>query len=123
MFRRDLKPIPGILDVLKALIIQTCVASSGPQERMRTTLDKTGLLPDFDGRLFSATEVEHGKPAPDLFLYGANKMGARPQNCALIEDAIVGVQGGISAAMTVFGFATHSDRKHWPMRGWGSSST
>jgi phosphoglycolate phosphatase len=111
MFRRDLEPVPGIVEVLSTLMVPTCVASSGEHERMQTTLGKTGLLPKFEGRLFSATEVEYGKPAPDLFLYAANKMDARPKNCAVIEDAIPGVQAGISAGMTVFGFAAHADPK------------
>jgi len=109
MFRRDLEPIPGIVDVLDSLIVPTCVASSGTHLRMRTTLGITRLLTMFDGRMFSATEVEHGKPAPDLFLYAASRMGTTPENCAVIEDAIVGVQAGVSAGMAVFGYATHAD--------------
>lgn len=109
MFRRDLEPIPGIVDVLDTLAVPTCVASSGSHTRMRTTLGKTGLLRRFDGRMFSATEVEHGKPAPDLFLYAAGKMGASPENCAVIEDTIVGVEAGVSAGMAVFGYANSTD--------------
>lgn len=109
MFRRDLEPIPGIVDVLDTLAVPTCVASSASHTRMHTTLGKTGLLPRFDGRMFSATEVEHGKPAPDLFLYAAGKMGARPENCAVIEDTIVGVEAGVSAGMAVFGYANSTD--------------
>ena len=109
MFRRDLEPISGIVEVLDSLTVPACVASSGTHTRMRTTLGKTGLLPRFDGLMFSATEVEHGKPAPDLFLYAAGKMGATPENCAVIEDTIVGVQAGASAGMAVFGYAAQSD--------------
>jgi beta-phosphoglucomutase-like phosphatase (HAD superfamily) len=75
---RELAPVPGIvaaLDAIAARGLPTCVASSGEHERMRFTLGRTGLLPRFDGRLFSATEVARGKPAPDLFLHAARTMG------------------------------------------------
>ena len=76
--------------------------------KMRTTLGITGLLPRFEGRLFSATEVAHGKPAPDLFLHAAARCGVTPDACLLVEDAPAGVIGGRAAGMTVCGYAGHS---------------
>ena len=73
--------------------------------RRRTTLGATGLLPLFDGRLFSGTEVARGKPAPDVFLHAAERMGAAPARTAVVEDSVKGVLAGYAAGMTVFGFA------------------
>jgi HAD superfamily hydrolase (TIGR01509 family) len=74
----ELQPVDGVVEALDAITIPTCVASSGSHEKMRFTLGLTGLLERFDGRIFSASEVANGKPAPDLFLYAAGQMGAEP---------------------------------------------
>jgi HAD superfamily hydrolase (TIGR01509 family) len=108
VFDRELTAVDGIpdlLDVLDAAGVATCVASSGTHGRMRLTLGLTGLHERFDGRIFSASEVEHGKPAPDLFLHAAERMGVPPEHCSVIEDSVYGVQAGVAAGMTVHGFA------------------
>ncbi|MBM2812934.1 MAG: HAD-superfamily hydrolase, subfamily variant 3, partial [Chloroflexi bacterium] len=64
LFRRELQPIPGVIGVLDCIKTPTCVASSGTHEKLEVTLGATGLLDRFAGRIFSATEVERGKPAP-----------------------------------------------------------
>ncbi len=103
--RARVKAIPGVRDVLEGLDSPYCIASSGDHEKMQITLGATGLLPLFEGRLYSATEVARGKPAPDVFLLAAQRMGARPERTAVIEDSINGVLAGRAAGMTVFGFA------------------
>ena len=70
-FEQELQPVPGVVDALDAIALPGCVASSASHEKMRFTLGHTGLWERFEGRIFSATEVEHGKPAPDLFLHAA----------------------------------------------------
>jgi HAD superfamily hydrolase (TIGR01509 family) len=108
---RELAPVPGIvaaLDAIAARGLPTCVASSGEHERMRFTLGRTGLLPRFDGRLFSATEVARGKPAPDLFLHAARAMGFDPATTVVVEDTVPGAQAGVAAGMRVLGFARQS---------------
>ena len=81
------------------------MASSGSHEKIRTSLGTTGLLARFDGRIFSATDVEHGKPAPDLFLHAAASMGFAPADCVVVEDAPAGVAAGRAAGMRVLGYA------------------
>ena len=103
--RRELRPVPGIVPALDAISAPTCVASSGAHEKIRTSLDTTGLLARFEGRIFSATEVEHGKPAPDLFLHAAAAMGHAPADCVVVEDAPAGVAAGRAAGMTVLGYS------------------
>jgi len=72
---------------------------------MRFTLGMTGLIDRFEGRIFSADEVERGKPAPDIFLHAARQMGVLPARCAVVEDSISGVTAGLAAEMAVFAFA------------------
>jgi HAD superfamily hydrolase (TIGR01509 family) len=108
----SVEPTPGIaevLDTLAARAIPVCVASSGTHAKIRTTLGRTGLLPRLEGRIFSGTEVRRGKPAPDLFLHAARTLGADPARCAVVEDAVPGVEGARAAGMRVFGYAAHSD--------------
>jgi HAD superfamily hydrolase (TIGR01509 family) len=104
-FEEELQPVPGIVAALDAITLPNCVASSASIEKMRFTLGHTGLWDRFDGRIFSATEVAHGKPAPDLFLHAAAAMGWEPAACAVVEDSPAGVEAGLSAGMTVFGYA------------------
>lgn len=104
-FQRELRPVPGIISALDRISVPICVASNGNLDKMRTALDITGLLPRFEGRLFSVTEVARGKPFPDLFLYAAQRMGAIPARCVVVEDSPLGVQAGIAAGMHVFGYA------------------
>jgi HAD superfamily hydrolase (TIGR01509 family) len=110
-----LQPVPGVprvLDALDAAGTPYCLASSGGHERIRNALTATGLLDRFDGRIFSAEDVAHGKPAPDLFLHAADSMGAKPEACVVIEDSPLGVEAAKRAGMTVYGFAamTPEDR-------------
>jgi beta-phosphoglucomutase-like phosphatase (HAD superfamily) len=64
----------------------------------------TGLLPNFENKLFSVTEVARGKPFPDVFLYAAAKSGALASECAVVEDTPTGVTAGVAAGMTVYGY-------------------
>ncbi len=119
-FALHLKPVAGVVEALDALAASetlTCVASSGGHEKMRFTLGLTGLWDRFEGRIFSATEVAHGKPAPDLFLHAAERMGVDPAACAVVEDSRYGVEAARAAGMRVFAYGaglTHPDRLAGP---------
>ena len=106
-FRSELVAVDGAADALRALAaagVATCVASSGSHDKMGVTLRTTGLWPLVEGRIFSASEVAHGKPEPDLFLHAARSMGADPARCAVVEDSVPGVRAALAAGMTVFGY-------------------
>jgi FGGY-family pentulose kinase/HAD superfamily hydrolase (TIGR01509 family) len=103
-FRRELEPIDDIIKTLRHLNIPFCVASSSQMERMRLSLEVTGLLPAFEGKLFSTGMVAQGKPAPDLFLLAAKTLKAKPERCLVIEDSPAGVMAAKRAGMSVFGF-------------------
>ncbi|WP_369195823.1 HAD family hydrolase [Streptomyces djakartensis] len=115
-FERDLKPVEGVEEVLQKLTadaVPYCVASSGSHERIRVGHRTTGLDRWFDeGRVFSSQDVGRGKPAPDLFLYAAQRMGVAPERCVVVEDSPLGVQAAVAAGMDVYGFTamTPADR-------------
>ena len=99
-----LRPVLGVLEMLQNFKLPCCVASSGSHDKMLFTLGITGLLSRFANRLYSVTEVAHGKPAPDVFLYAAAQCSAKPDTCAVVEDTPTGVAAGVAAGMTVFGY-------------------
>jgi HAD superfamily hydrolase (TIGR01509 family) len=103
-FRSGLGPVAGVGAVLERLQIPTCVASSSDFDRVTFSLSLTGLESHFDGRLYTSQMVKRGKPAPDLFLYAAEKMRADPARTLVIEDSVSGVSAGKAAGMTVWGF-------------------
>lgn len=84
-----------------------CVASSGNHERIRVGHRKTGLDQWFEEEwIFSAEDVGQGKPAPDLFLHAAERMGVPPERCVVIEDSPLGVEAARAAGMDVYGFTS-----------------
>lgn len=103
--RRDLRSVPGIIDALDVITVPSCVASNGSHEKMQFTLGLTGLLTRFDGRIFSASEVALGKPAPDLFLHVSSTLGYKPSDCVVVEDSVAGVQAALAADMNVIAYA------------------
>jgi HAD superfamily hydrolase (TIGR01509 family) len=104
VLRERVQPVEGVRAVLETLTIPFCIASSGGYDKMGITLGATGLKPFFEGRLFSATEVARGKPAPDIFLFAAERMRAEPKRTVVIEDTVNGVRAGFAAGMTVLGY-------------------
>ncbi len=110
-----LEAVEGVveaLDVLDAIGVPTCVASSGTHEKMRHTLGRTGLYERFAGRIFSAVDVARGKPAPDLFLHAAASMGVPPDACVVVEDSRYGVQAARAAGMRCLGYAGGLTQAH-----------
>jgi HAD superfamily hydrolase (TIGR01509 family) len=104
-YAADLRAVDGIVEVLDQLTVPTCVASSGSHDKLRLTLGHTGLYGRFEGRIFSGYEVANGKPAPDLFLHAASRMGVDPVGCAVVEDSRWGVEAARAAGMRAFGYA------------------
>lgn len=104
--RNEVKPIDGVEEIVQALDVPYCVASSGDYTKMRATLGTTGLLSLFDGRIFSAVDVARAKPAPDVFLHAAEKMRADPARTTVIEDTVSGVTAARAAGMTVYAYAS-----------------
>jgi HAD superfamily hydrolase (TIGR01509 family) len=109
-----IKGIPALLANLNKNGMTICVASSGTLDKINKSLTVTGLIQYFNNKtIFSAQNVQNGKPAPDLFLFAADKMGYEPKDCIVIEDSLAGIEAAIAANMHVIGFLagshTHSD--------------
>ena len=112
MFRgiceRELEAVDGVVDALDGIAatgVPLCVASNGMLHDVVRNLGQVGIHDRFDGRIFSATDVAVGKPAPDLFLHAAADFDTAPERCAVIEDSVVGVLAARAAGMTVYAYA------------------
>lgn len=104
LFAEALQPTKGIARFLENLPQQRCVASSSQPERIAFSLDKVGISHHFGEAVYSSSMVKRGKPAPDLFLFAADRMGVDPARCVVIEDSPFGVEGAVAAGMTAFGY-------------------
>ncbi|WP_381795270.1 HAD family hydrolase [Streptomyces niveus] len=117
-FERELKPVDGAVEVLEKLAADGrpyCVASSGSHERIRVGHRKTGLDRWFEpGIVFSAQDVGRGKPAPDLFLHVAERMGVSPARCVVVEDSPLGVTAARAARMDVYAFTAMTPAAQLP---------
>ncbi|MDE2017327.1 MAG: HAD family phosphatase [Hyphomicrobiales bacterium] len=110
LFEKELRATAGVREFLSGSSAPRCVASSSDPDRIGLSLRLTGLDGYFPaGSVFSSQEVRHGKPAPDLYLHAARRMGFDPPNCVVIEDSAPGVVGAKAAGMFVVGYvgATH----------------
>ena len=106
---RDLQPVPGIQAAVPAVFaaLQGRIACASGADRIKVVLqiDKAGLLPYFDGRIFSGQEMPRSKPFPDVYLAAAAALGVDPRRCAVVEDTVTGVQAGVAAGATVFAYS------------------
>jgi HAD superfamily hydrolase (TIGR01509 family) len=103
--RDRVQPVPGVVAVLDVLDVPFCAASNGRPEKVALTLGASGLAGYFAGRVFTAADVPRGKPAPDLFLLAASRMGVRPDRCVVVEDSEPGVAAARAAGMRVLQYA------------------
>ncbi|TRC91721.1 HAD family phosphatase [Mesorhizobium sp. WSM4310] len=114
--RSDVRAIEGVREAVVSVTAQRCICSNSRSERIEFMLEKVHLLPFFAGRIFSALEMpsKKTKPAPDVFLFAAERLGANPANTFVIEDSVHGVAGARAAGMRVIGFtgASHTYPGH-----------
>lgn len=103
-FRTELRPVAHVAHALSWLRGPKAVASSSSHDRICLSLDVTGLSRFFQPRLFSASDVPNGKPAPDIFLLVAKRVRMKPADCIVVEDSVPGVRAAVAAGMTAIGF-------------------
>jgi len=103
LFEAELQSTPGLVKFLESSRVRRCVASSSSPERIHASLEFTNLAKYFEG-VFSTQYVARGKPAPDIFLYASEKMGAPPEEIVVIEDSAPGVQGARAAGARAIGY-------------------
>lgn len=107
-FKTQVKPMQGVIDFIRnieKLNISYCVASSGPEDKIRLNLEVAGLLDKFENKLFSSYQIGSWKPEPGIFLHAAKEMGFDVKDCIVLEDSKAGVKAGISGGFKVYGFA------------------
>ncbi|MEO5581537.1 MAG: HAD family hydrolase [Saprospiraceae bacterium] len=105
VFASEVKPIPGVEEVLAQLKLPKAVASNGPKHTIKSNLITSGLIQYFeDDHLFSAYQIQKWKPEPDLHLNVSKLLGIAPSKCVVIEDSVPGAQAAIAAGMNVIGF-------------------
>ena len=106
-FQKGVKPIKGVKDILEQLQTPYCVASSGPENKIRLNLELTGLESFFNDNVFSCFEIKKWKPEPEIFLHAAKVMGFKPSECVVIEDSLLGIEAAKRGGFDVFGFTAH----------------
>ncbi|MFQ6405130.1 HAD-IA family hydrolase [Methylophilus sp. 'Pure River'] len=116
LFSRELKPIPGVLEMLNAIHVPKCIASSGPLLKIRQALQVSGLASYFDDNLFSSYDVGSWKPEPHLFLHAAHAMGFKPHQCVVVEDSDVGVEAATAAGIKVLQYSKHGESRLYPTK-------
>ncbi len=118
LFKKELLPFEGVVEFLNLNTLPVCVASSGPINKIKQSLEITGLSKYFGENLFSSYDINSWKPEPDLFLFAANKMGFIPSECVVIEDSLLGIQAGLAAQMNTLLFdptSIHTEVKNVPI--------
>ena len=104
-FRTGIAAMPGapaLLEALRGAGVPYCIASNGPQDKMELTLGLSGLRAYFEKHVFSAYEVGHWKPSPELFFHAAREMGVAAADCVVVEDSLPGIAAGLAAGMRVY---------------------
>ena len=101
-FKQELRTTSGIHNVLSNLGVRSCVATSSSLLRTQGALKLVGLTDYFGGSIFTASQVKHGKPAPDLFLLASKEMQVEPKRCLVIEDSLAGINAATAAGMRVW---------------------
>ena len=108
-FKTNLKPIKGVKEFIDKLTVPYCVASSGPVEKITLNLTTTGLIHNFENRIFSSYEINSWKPDPGIFLHACQQMGFEKEECIVIEDSVAGVIAGIKGGFKVYALANENN--------------
>ncbi len=116
-FRRDLKPVDGVRELIHKLRVPFCVASSGPPEKIRLNLGLVDLLDSFENRIYSSYDIDSWKPDPGIFLYAARSMGFEPEECVVIEDSAHGIHAALSGGFRVYALANGAKKKAFEQLG------
>ena len=109
LFSRELKPMPGVLEMLETTNFSKCIASSGPPSKIRQALQVSGLAHYFGDSVFSSYEVGSWKPEPGLFQFAANAMGYTPSQCVVVDDSEVGIEAAAAAGMKAFQYLRNGE--------------
>ncbi len=104
LYRRELKPVAGVLPMLQTFDLPRSIGTNGPRDRALEALRITGLAPHFGDRLTTFEDVVNGKPAPDIYELAARRAGFAPNQCVVVEDSVTGATAALAAGCHVIGF-------------------
>jgi len=117
VFKKELKAVEGVQELITKLQVPFCVASSGPREKIRLNLELVGLLDHFGDNIFSCYDIGKWKPDPGVFLYAAREMGFLPGECLVVEDSAAGIRAGMSGGFMVYALARSRNKEHFEQLG------
>lgn len=106
-FKANIKPVEGVTELIRNLNIPFCVASSGPEDKIRLNLELTGLLSYFENNIFSCYTIQKWKPSPAVFIWAAETLGFKISECVVVEDSITGVRAAKNGGFDVIGYTAH----------------
>ncbi|MDD5127282.1 MAG: HAD family phosphatase [Dehalococcoidales bacterium] len=109
----NVRPLPGAIEMMHALRehgVTMAIASSSPPENIRLILESLGIYDLFHAIVFGR-EVKEGKPSPQCYLLAAEKLGVKPENCVVFEDAVAGVKGARRGGMKCVALTTTHPRE------------
>lgn len=106
-FKKHIKPVEGVTELIQSLKIPYCVASSGPENKIRLNLELTELLPYFENNIFSCYAIKKWKPSPEVFIWAAETLGFKPKDCVVIEDSLTGVRAAKNGGFDVIGYTEY----------------
>jgi HAD superfamily hydrolase (TIGR01509 family) len=110
-YKRSLLPIRGVAAALDAIALPKSIGTNGPRHRALLALEVTGLARHFNDRLTTFEDVARGKPFPDVYLLAAERAGAKPSACLVVEDSATGVAAAVAAGCLTIGFTgSHAHR-------------
>lgn len=104
LYTRELKPVPGVIPMLRQLALPKSIGTNGPRDRALEALRITGLAPFFGERLTTYEDVKNPKPAPDVYQLAASRAGFAPAHCLVVEDSVTGATAALAAGCRVIGF-------------------
>jgi HAD superfamily hydrolase (TIGR01509 family) len=104
LYRHELKPVPGVIPMLRKLALPKSIGTNGPRDRALEALRLTGLTPFFGDRLTTYEDVKNPKPAPDVYQLAAQRAGFQPAHCIVVEDSVTGASAALAAGCKVIGF-------------------
>lgn len=114
LFEHELKPVPGIELALRRLDHPKAVVSSGPRHKIEQALRLCSLTQYFGGRIYSSYEVGIWKPDPEIYRFAARNMGFPAEECAVIDDGLLGVEAGVKAGIKTYFYNVHQETCTWP---------
>jgi HAD superfamily hydrolase (TIGR01509 family) len=107
-FKTDLKPIPGVHNLIDKIKVPIGVASSGPVAKIKLNLSTTGLIDKFGDHIFSCYDINSWKPEPDIYLHAAKQLGFQPEECVVVEDSFTGVKAATAGGFNVYALGNNS---------------